>query len=748
MPHCPGHRRSRLQGLLDRGQGRGLFGPNLPPGGVPLGGRMNLIGGGGPNPAALAGSRSFTNRIGASGVAPPTSPRTFRTEGRKVSDIFKNAQFGSRPAAQSPLAGYGQFGPQAQQVQQVQQVQGVQGGPDLNALAAAAGQRLAGTPDADVPPPGIEEMYGATGTGPGDILDTSQSFFGRMMGEKGSGKRSDISRAMMEAGARMMQGSKEGTFATIGLGLEAGLGAYDEAKGMRAWEEDREIAADERAEKARREQAAITAILGDDEFSDAEKNLLITQVELGDFSGAQDTKDRILDVRGMMARGEGSGVSDEDMQTIAMVARRDPAAAAEMFSLRLDDVVTDAWVQDLIDTNLGQPEGADPALTAEDIAMLPTIPSAMAQSFLMDRLKEMDQRPVMRSALRKKYFGTNALTAADEEWLDMLVEDLDVGSDVLDAPNPTMSFVDAADGSVQIYKNGILIDTLEAGVADRIEPGTIESLVPLTAFSNDFHANQVEYLASRRDLNQILLDARPEDFGILNTAVDVFQQLLNTVGIGDNATIRAQADVEQALNTIGFQNLALFVGPTSDFESGLAKMIQGGKQLTRARFQELAARQLKQRLNLYARHNNSVERSLANLPAEAEYLRSELEAKYIRLTPEDVPVFVYDEWMGDMEARSRAGGGARILFMGDWPVTGSPKELSEEVSEIADDSAGQFWNLGGGTPGVGRGFDLTVQGTGGPVNQMRYPWSALPRPDLANRQLFPQGQGLLSQWRR
>ena len=35
------------QGLLQRKQGsRGLFGPNLQPGGVQLGGRMNLIGGG------------------------------------------------------------------------------------------------------------------------------------------------------------------------------------------------------------------------------------------------------------------------------------------------------------------------------------------------------------------------------------------------------------------------------------------------------------------------------------------------------------------------------------------------------------------------------------------------------------------------------------------------------------------------------------------------------------------------------
>lgn len=211
MPHFPGHRRSRLQGLLDRGQGSGLFGPNLPPGGVPLGGRINLIGGGGPNPAALAGSRSFTNRIGAPSVAPPTSPRTFRTEGRKVSDIFKDAQigrYGSRPAvggiggggggmSRQALAiqnigqqlpgtpGYGQFGPPVQQVQQVQQAQGTgpTAGQGLTSLGTAAVQRFGGPSEQSW---GDVWAGGQGAGGPGGILDTSQGFFDRMIGEKGS----------------------------------------------------------------------------------------------------------------------------------------------------------------------------------------------------------------------------------------------------------------------------------------------------------------------------------------------------------------------------------------------------------------------------------------------------------------------------------------------------------------------------------------------------------------------------------
>jgi len=163
--------------------------------------------------------------------------------------------------------GYGQFGPQAAQVQGVQ---AAQGGPDVNALAAAAGQRLAGPPDAaapwgsDIPgyagyvaPPGAPAAEGPQG--PEGVLAPAQGFFSRMVGEKGSGKRSDIGRSMMAAGARMMQGSTEGTFATIGEGLETGLGAYGEAKTARQLEEDRGFTAEERARDAE-DRAAQKAV--------------------------------------------------------------------------------------------------------------------------------------------------------------------------------------------------------------------------------------------------------------------------------------------------------------------------------------------------------------------------------------------------------------------------------------------------------------------------------------------------------
>ena len=283
MPHFPGHRPSRLQGLLDKGQGRGLFGPNIRQGGVALGpGRNTLIG---PNPAATNAMGSAINRFAAPGLPTPTSPRVMNTGGAKVSDIFKNAQigqFGATPAAQSPLAGYGQFGPQAQQVQQVQQAQvGPQTG-DVNALAAAAGRATAGPPAqswADV-------WAGGKGAGgPEDILAPSQSFFDRMMGPKGSGKRSDIGRAMMEGGAQAMIGRDPRTgqpitdpFASVGHIIQGASGAYGGLK------EERRLQSDWEEDERRREEISAGIEAAIIEQKDADGN--ITRRALNDEEAA------------------------------------------------------------------------------------------------------------------------------------------------------------------------------------------------------------------------------------------------------------------------------------------------------------------------------------------------------------------------------------------------------------------------------------------------------------------------------
>jgi len=630
-----------------------------------------------------------------------------------------------------------------------------------NVLARGVGQFMGRRGGADQltdrPPGGVPafsgggiNMPGATlqapANQPGAAVGAPQSFMGKIGGFL---KRPGMGESLMAAGARMMQGSPQGTLATIGEGLETGLGAYGEAKTARQLEEDRAIVAEERAEKARREQAARDAILGDEDLPDADKDLLITMVNSGDLAGALNRRDRIVDVAGLTTRMEGiEGLSDTDKSTVRSLARDDLGAANQFLEGRITNIDFGVLRQDAFDAD---DELEDPLFSSTKREWLNLLPGEMASSVIMDALADEEMRPAVWEGLKRRYYGDRPITQDQADMLDGLVDDLEVGTALLGAPIAQITSVEAADGSVQVYRSGLLIDTLPAGAAKELPPGLIESLPALKDFSDDFFATKVEYLASRTDLNKKLENASDDTFRRLNVLGYDLLALMERGGT-DLAISEAQAEFLQTLNTIGFENLSLFVGPTSDFEAGLAQMIQGNLTLSRDRLKELASRQLRQRLNLWARHNDRVERAAARLP-EGSFLRGEAEAHYIKLMPEDVPGFTLDEWQREMDARSGAGGGSRILFEGSYPVTGAQVERSGAIPGVTS-TAGDYWNLGGGTSGGLDAFNSMNFGQVpvGSVNQMQYPWSTLPPggdisgggvSDFTNRQLFTPGQGLL-----
>ena len=671
--------------LLRQPTPRGLFGPNIQQGGVGLGpGRNTLIAG--PNAAATKAMGSAINRFNPPGVPLPTSPRVMNTGGAKVSDIFKDARLGKLSPDQIP----------GQSAINTGRYPGISAPPipmpgmpptpmqGMTSLATAGARRLAGQPGAAAPGvPGAINMPSVTlqepaNRAPSDVGDGPQGFMGKI---GGFFQRPGVGQSMMAAGAQMMKGSPQGTFATIGEGLEAGLGRYQDLKEDRRIEEDRALEAEERAEKARREQAARDAILGDETLTDADKNLLITMVDSGDLAGALDRRDRIVDVAGLTARMEGiEGLSDTDRSTVRSLARDDLGAANQFLEGRVENINFGLWRQGVFDDNAGLGPDADPVFSSTEREWLPLLPSEMASSFMMDRLADVEMRPALREGLKQKYFGYDpqaTLTPDQEDMLDGLVDDLEVGTALLGAPTAQITSVEAADG-VHVYRNGIEIDVLPPEVVTELPPGLIESLPALKDFNEDFYTNKVEYLASRTDLNKKLEAADDDTFRRLNVLGYDLLALMERGGT-DLQVSEAQAEFLQTLNTIGFENLSLFVGPTSDFEAGLAQMIQGNLTLSRQRLQELASRQLRQRLNLWARHNDRVERAAARLP-EGSFLREEAESHYIKLMPEDVPGFTLDEWQREMAARSGAGGGSRILFEGDYPVTGAQTRRSGEAA--------------------------------------------------------------------
>ena len=204
---------------------------------------------------AAAAIGSYANRNAPRNVSPLFKPGTMRTEGRKVSDIFRDAQLGKFGAREGRTvsdifkgAQLGQFGARV-------------GIPAAAPSAPTSGQFMAPIPDTMVyPEPWIQGTLPdprtlpdiRTGAGGQRSLMNAETPVGQDNGDVGPQgfmskiggflNKPGVGQSMMAAGARMMQGSPDGTFATIGHGLETGLDTYEGLKeGRRAqssWEED------------------------------------------------------------------------------------------------------------------------------------------------------------------------------------------------------------------------------------------------------------------------------------------------------------------------------------------------------------------------------------------------------------------------------------------------------------------------------------------------------------------------------
>lgn len=557
------------QGLLQRKQGsRGLFGPNLQPGGVQLGGRMNLIGGGGPNPYLTKETGNFTKR-----VSPPTStavePRTFRTGGLKVADILKGAQFGQfAPEAgqpQAPQAGFGQFGPQAAQAQAVQGVQGAQGSTDVLQSATDIGNAYAQKPGEE---------------GPESVLAPAQNFLSRMrdgaIGEKGSGKRSDIGRSMMQAGAQMMKGNPQGTFATIGQGLEAGLGGYQELK------EDRRVQSDREEDERRREEinAGVDAAIS--EQRDVDGN--ITRRALNDKEAAM-----------VRAAGGAEGVA------LAASLRQGTRArtAIDTFSLGADD--------DYLELLRAQPD---------DIALAGVTAYAksdLAEAGRVKHLVEMGYSQEVAEVAAQDAAGAQAVLNRGME--TTIMRD---GSGVLRVFHDG-EFVGSAG-------EGAAVDPLAQAALDAQRESTLwtQSSKRRETVTDRFKVlrDEVDYLPTLVENVAAINDEDIENF--FGTFGGLKQGMAKLLNPDDPATWKI-GNVDNMLTKLGIKNLSAFKGAISEKELATAMQNAGSIEEVKGLLNAIMARSINSTVMLTEEHMDDargLDTLLANTTAAQESMRT------------------------------------------------------------------------------------------------------------------------------
>ena len=650
---------AQLQGLLGKGRGQGLFGQNLPSDGIPMGGRMNLISGGGPDPAALAGSRAFMSRIGSPNYPndlQAQQPRTFKTGGLKVADLFKGAKLGQlgaqvgQPATPSPLAGYGQFGPQAAQTQAVQADQGVQGSTNLLQSATDLANAQAQRPTGEEGPEGIPAV--------------AQGFFSRMVGEKGSGKRSDIGRSMMQAGARMMKGSTEGTFATIGEGLETGLEAYDEAKEIRAWEKDREIKAEDRATTLENRDIAEAA------------------VEAMIESMPEDATVEIAAMRGFFAEGNAE-------------------AALKMGDVLLGRInYTDA-IDDL----------GGKYLTSDKLTAIKAMPPEMGFSAMYEALDDAPAIEARAQALVTERGWTMAdamKTAVDPEATDRILGSPVGGGRTIVSSHGESFLIDLLTGEQigdSIGESDMPLRWAQLGALEKeAEQFGLSDLLGSVTGYYDTLLPKVNAMQGAAEGLEILLSGEIEQsrFNVARKAIGTLFDTEESVQL---------ASLENILKTIGIGNLSMFVGAISERELAEALALAGNINDMHATLADILARNMEGTIQGARQHNVRVERLLTegvSLADEWDFNEAELKAfqdvaqvaraaggqSTLERTPEfeRLRQLRYGDGSGGLLEAGSAGRGDQTMPVGDVtadaptagiprrvnPKTGTPVETEEE----------------------------------------------------------------------
>ena len=148
--------------------------------------------------------------------------------------------------------------------------------------------------------------------------------------------------------------------------------------------------------------------------------------------------------------------------------------------------------------------------------------------------------------------------------------------------------------------------------------------------------------------------------GALRQAWAVYREKIDE-GQDRNAAL---ADRESAWAALGFENLSAFVGPTSDYEFGIAQALSGDTALTKASLKKHMETLYRQKLGRLALHNTRVIRDLPD----------EIHERYlVRLAPEDFyePIRQYYQ---DQIGTNLSSRGHEVMLDGTQSWTGAVQE--------------------------------------------------------------------------
>ena len=220
---------------------------------------------------------------------------------------------------------------------------------------------------------------------------------------------------------------------------------------------------------------------------------------------------------------------------------------------------------------------------------------------------------------------------------------------------------------VHYYRDDKLIESFDKAVDDPVVSPI--AMARFEEFYNDQRdTGRRELYTWKRGLEAV--DRLPDEaFGErargLRRAWKTFQNYASS----DLTRGEALANLEASWAELGFANLSSFVGPTSDYEFGIAQALSGTRELTRAELRKHMTQLYRQKLDDIAIHNDDLLRQVPDEEIRDLYL--------IRLSPED---FYEDtrRYFENQLGSEQSTEGHRILLSGVRSWTGALQELGPD----------------------------------------------------------------------
>jgi hypothetical protein len=220
--------------------------------------------------------------------------------------------------------------------------------------------------------------------------------------------------------------------------------------------------------------------------------------------------------------------------------------------------------------------------------------------------------------------------------------------------------------TVQYWRDDNLIRTMNKSVDDPVvTPAVLEGFEEFYNLEDTTRSQLYQYKRGLDAIERLPAEAFGQKTGALRRAWQVFQEHIRDGGERGAGL----AVLEGSWAALGFANLSSFVGPTSDYEFGIAQDLNGTMDLTKEDLKKHMLQMYRIRLDRIAEHND---RLLRRVPDEE--MR---ELFLIRLSPEDfyTPTRIYYD---DLLGSRLSSPGHEEMLSGVRSWTGASQELGPD----------------------------------------------------------------------